>query len=312
MRLCLMIEGQEDVGWDDWVRLADTCERHGLETLFRSDHYVSVEGATERGSLDAWATIAALAERTEQLRLGTLVSPVTFRHPSVLAKMAVTADHISGGRVEIGLGAGWWDLEHRAYGFPFPSDRERLEILGEQAEIIHRQLSGERFSFQGRHYRIEELDPRPGPVQEPHPPIIFGGRAGRMSATLCARWGDEYNTISAGPEECRRRRTLVAEAWEREGRDPASLRFSLMTAAVVGSDRSEVRERTRAVGDDDPDGFAAGHPDWLIGTVDQVVDRLGALQEAGVDRVMVQHLAHRDLGMVALLGDEVAPRVASR
>jgi F420-dependent oxidoreductase-like protein len=311
MRIALMIEGQEDVGWEDWVGLAETCERHGLEALFRSDHYLSVEGETDRGSLDAWATTAALAARTERLRLGTLVSPATFRHPSVLAKMAVTVDHVSGGRVEIGIGAGWWELEHRAYGFPFPPDRERMEILAEQAEIIHRQWSGERFSFRGKHHRIDDLEALPTPVQEPHPPLIFGGRAGRTSAMLAARWGDEYNTISAGPEECRRRREVVAEAWEREGRDPETLRFSLMTGAVVGLDRREVLRRVRAVAGDDAEGFVAGNPDWVIGTVDQVVDRLGELSGAGVDRVMLQHLAHRDVEMVALLGDEVVPRVAA-
>src|SRR4051812_49546516 len=132
MRVCLMIEGQEDVGWEDWVAIARACEEHGVESLFRSDHYLSVEGRAGRGSLDAWATIAALAAVTSTVRLGTLVSPATFRHPSELAKVVVTADHVSGGRVELGLGTGWNQAEHEAYGFPFPPMGERMKMLAEQ------------------------------------------------------------------------------------------------------------------------------------------------------------------------------------
>src|SRR5438105_6801493 len=142
-----MIEGQEDVGWDDWVALAAACEENGLEGLFRSDHYLSVMGQAHRSSLDAWATISALAAVTRRIRLGTLVSPATFRHPSVLAKMAVTADHVSGGRVEVGIGAGWYPNDHTVYGFPFSDTRTRMQVLGEQLEILHRSFKEESFSF---------------------------------------------------------------------------------------------------------------------------------------------------------------------
>ena len=137
VRIALMIEGQEDVTWEDWVALADACERSGVETLFRSDHYLSVEGETERGALDAWGTINALAARTTTLRLGTMVSPTSFRHPSVLAKLATTADHVSGGRIDLGMGTGWSEIEHTAYGFPFLSMKERMDVLEEQLEIVH-------------------------------------------------------------------------------------------------------------------------------------------------------------------------------
>src|ERR687891_2843199 len=156
MRICAMIEGQEDVTWEDWVALAEACEGSGIETLFRSDHYLSVVGRRERGSLDAWGTICALAAATSTLRLGTLVSPVTFRHPSVLAKSAVTADHISGGgRVELGIGAGWLEDEHARYGFPFPATGQRIELLEEQIEIVRRQWSETGLEFRGRHYALE-------------------------------------------------------------------------------------------------------------------------------------------------------------
>src|SRR3954464_9095811 len=152
-----MIEGQEDVTWADWVALADACERLGFEALFRSDHYLSVEGQDGRGSLDAWSTICGLAAGTRSVRLGTLVSPATFRHPSVLAKSAVTADHISGGRVELGLGAGWHEPEHRTHGFPFPFLRKRMDVMAEQLEFIPRSFEEEPFSFDGQHYKIENL-----------------------------------------------------------------------------------------------------------------------------------------------------------
>src|SRR5918997_4021907 len=152
MRVALMIEGQEGVSWEQWLAIASACERSGVETLFRSDHYLSGSATFEREALDAWTTLAGLAARTSTLRLGTLVSPVTFRHPSHLAKSVATVDYISSGRVELGMGAGWMELEHRAYGFAFPPTPERLERLAEQLEIVHLQWTEERASFQGRYY----------------------------------------------------------------------------------------------------------------------------------------------------------------
>src|ERR671919_1275932 len=299
-----MVEGQEDVTWERWVALARACEEHGLDGLFRSDHYLSVFTDPARGSLDAWATLAGLAAITDRIRLGTLVSPVTFRHPSVLAKQVTTVDQISGGRVELGLGAGWHVPEHRAYGFEYPEDRVRMELLAEQLEIVHRSWSEAPLTFEGRHYRVERLHALPRPLQDPHPPLIVGGHGGRRSAALAARWADEYNMISADPAECARLRAAVEDAWEVEGRDPATLRFSLMTGSVVGEDRAEVLDRARAVmatvrETGDPEAFLRGRADtWVVGTVDQARERLRELEGAGVDRVMLQHLAPDDLGMV--------------
>src|SRR3954449_9551098 len=152
-----MIEGQEDVTWEDWIALADACERSGIGALFRSDHYVSVFGAQEHGSLDAWGTINALAARTTTLRLGTMVSPTSFRHPSVVAKLAVTADHVSGGRVSLGLGTGWSEVEHTAYGFPFLPMKERMDVLEEQLQIVRGHWGAGPFTFHGEHYTLEGL-----------------------------------------------------------------------------------------------------------------------------------------------------------
>jgi F420-dependent oxidoreductase-like protein len=309
MRICLMIEGQEDVTWDQWVAIARACEEAGLEGLFRSDHYSSVMGVEGRGSLDAWATLAALAPLTERIRLGTLVSPVTFRHPSVVAKMVVTVDQVSRGRAELGLGAGWLEAEHRAYGFPMPPTHERMDILEEQLEIVHRSWGSEIFDFQGRHYQVRGLGALPKGAQQTHPNLLVGGRAGPRSAAMAARWADEYNTVFASPELCRQRRAAVAVAWENEGRAPESLVFSLMTRGIVAETETELVRRAAAVMDrtgdsGDPRAWLEEHDaEWAVGTVDRFADKLGQWEAAGVERIMLQHLAHTDLAMVALLGE---------
>ncbi len=306
-----MIEGQEGVSWPEWQALARACEEHGVPALFRSDHYLNLDGAhPERGSLDAWATLNALAAVTTTLRLGTMVSPATFRHPSELAKLVTTADHVSGGRVELGLGAGWHEREHAAYGFPFP--RKRMDILEEQLQVVLGNWSEEPFSFAGEHYRLRDLEARPKPLQRPHPPLIMGGTAGPRSCALAARFADEYNTVFPSPAEVRERRSRVVEACERAGREP--MPFSIMTAVIAGADRHEVDERLARVArrrGDNPDALAADPPPgWVIGTVDEVEGRLRELRDAGVSRIMCQHLDHDDLELVALLGRELAPRLA--
>jgi F420-dependent oxidoreductase-like protein len=316
MRVCLMVEGQEDVTFPQWLALTEACERHGLEGLFRSDHYESVMGRRERGSLDAWTTLAALAARTSRIRLGTLVSPATFRHPSVLAKSVVTVDHVSGGRVELGIGAGWHDGEHRAYGFEFPPTATRMARLAEQLEIITRSWTEEAFSFQGEHYQVQDLRALPKPVQRPRPTLLVGGRAGPKSLALAARWADEYNTTGVPHEELGARHRALVDAWRDAGRDPETARLSLMTTCIVGRDRAEANERARRVlavigVDAAVDEVVEGRPNWLLGTVEQVVERLRGLESAGVSRVMLQHLDHADVEMVEVLGEVAATMAAS-
>ena len=311
MRVCLMIEGQEDVTWEQWLALAGACEEHGLEGLFRSDHYESVMGMRERGSLDAWATLAALAARTSRIRLGTLVSPATFRHPSVLAKMVATVDHVSGGRVELGLGAGWHEGEHRAYGFEFPPTPVRMERLAEQLEIVTRSWTEDAVDFQGRHYQVQDLRALPKPVQRPRPTLLVGGGAGPKSLALAARWADEYDTVGVPLEELPERHGKLSEAWREAGRDPETARLSLMTTCVAGRDQAEVTERVGRVlavtgSDDSVAEVIDARPNWLLGTVEQLAERLQALEAAGISRVMLQHLDHRDTEMVAVLGEVAA------
>jgi F420-dependent oxidoreductase-like protein len=307
-----MIEGQEGVSWEQWVALATGCEEHGIPTLFRSDHYMNLDGRhPERGSLDAWATLNALAAVTTTVRLGTMVSPATFRHPSELAKVVATADHVSGGRVELGLGAGWHEREHEAYGFPFADTRTRVDVLEEQLQIVVGSWTQAPFSFSGAHYTLTDLDAQPKPVQSPRPPLIMGGSAGPRSAALAARYADEYNTPFATLQDVSTRKAAVTNACEAAGRDP--LPFSIMTGFLVGADEAELRDRAARLGErigSTADALLKDPPEaWIFGTTDRAAEQLAALRDAGVHRVMCQNLLHDDLDVLALIA-ELAPGVA--
>jgi F420-dependent oxidoreductase-like protein len=312
MELCLMIEGQEGVTWSHWLALARTCEEHGISTLYRSDHYLNLDGEhPERGSLDAWATLSALAAVTTTIRLGTLVSPATFRHPSTLAKMVATADQISHGRIELGLGAGWHEQEHSAYGFEFPDARTRMEVLEEQLQIVLGNWSDGSFSFVGEHYVLSDLDAQPKPVQRPHPPLILGGRARPRSAALAARFADEYNIYDVTVEEAQERMTKVTEACEDFGRAPIPV--SVMVAVVTGADDADLKRRVARTAE--VTGFSAeqllGEPPagWIVGSLPEVAEELHRFAQLGIDRVICQHNSHEDLEFIALLGDHLAPLV---
>ena len=316
MRVCLMIEGQEGVSWREWMALAETCEEAGLEALFRSDHYLSMFDQDKSGSLDAWATLSGLGATTSKLRLGTMVSPATFRHPSALAKTVVTADHISGGRVELGLGAGWFEREHSGYGFEFADTRTRIKVLAEQLEIVHGQWTSDNFDFRGDHYTIESLNALPKPLQKPHPPLIMGGAGKKGSVELAARWADEYNTVGPTLERCSELRNDLDEACRRRGREPSTLALSVMTTGIVGADRTEFEDRvTRMLevtnNDERPDDYVQqNRSTQVLGTVDEAIESLRAYEASGVERIMLQHLHHRDLDMVKLLGQILVPAVA--
>jgi alkanesulfonate monooxygenase SsuD/methylene tetrahydromethanopterin reductase-like flavin-dependent oxidoreductase (luciferase family) len=304
-----MIEGQEGVTWEHWVGLASACEEHGVEALFRSDHYIS--GFDEqRPVLDAWSTIAGLAAKTTRLELGTLVSPVTFRYPSVLARAAATADEISGGRVTLGIGAGWMEREHAAYGFDFMTAKERVVRLAEQVEIVHDLLRRDRVDFEGTHYQLHDA---PG-LGRPNLPLLVGGSAKPGTTGPAVRFADEYNTLFANVDESRARKQMLDEACERAGRDPGTLRYSLMAPCVVGRDDRELRESARRIGarfGRTPEEVLVRYREYgPVGTVEQVIERLHQVEELGFERVMLQHLAHEDLDTVALIGRELVPAVA--
>lgn len=317
MRVCLMLEGQEGVTWERWIAFAEVCERLGLEGLFTSDHYYSVVDAPGRGSNDAWTILAGLAARTARLRLGTLVSPATFRHPTALAKVATTVDHISNGRVEIGMGTGWWAEEHRTHGFPFLTASERFELFEEQVEIVHGLLTKERFSFESPHYAIQDCVFLHKPVQRPHPPIIAGGRvAGPRMQRVVARYADEFNTVGGTPQEVRERFGRIRDGLDAAGRDQAEVTTSLMTWYYLGQTDAEWRARLERSRANDPSAappgehLAAAERDCIVGTPERAVDRLREYAAAGVQRVFLNHDLFDDLEMLELLAAQVVPAVS--
>jgi alkanesulfonate monooxygenase SsuD/methylene tetrahydromethanopterin reductase-like flavin-dependent oxidoreductase (luciferase family) len=302
MKLAVMVEGQEGVLWPDWLALAEAAETGGYDALLRSDHYFSVASQAERGALDAWGTVNALAAVTSRIGLGTLVSPVTFRPAAVLAKLALTADHISGGRIEVGLGTGWWQEEHERYGFPFPPMKERMDELERQLAEVTRFWA----------------ETPPAPVSQPRPRVLLGGQAKTRAARLAATYADEYNFVMGGADTVREGAERLRAACEAAGRDPATLRLSVMTGFVTGADEAAVRaygERMMAWEGESGDVGAwlqarrdDGH--WLVGTPEQLVEQLQALAAAGVERVALQHNLFQDLDVLALIARDVLPAVA--
>jgi len=305
MKVCLVIEGQEGVGWDEWLALARATEDAGLDGLFRSDHYTSFHGPPG-AALDAWATIVALASATRDLRLGTLVSPATFRHPSELARVVVTADHVSGGRIEVGVGAGWFENEHRQNGFAFPDVSERFEQFAEYVEILMRSWSAETFDFRGSHYTLEGQRALPAPVQIPHPPVIVGGRGGRRSRALAAEFAQEYNVGFFSLDECRRIRHELDEACRDRDRDPSTLGMSLMTLVALGENADESRERLGRMSA----RFSGPESLCHAGTVDEMATLLEQFEDAGVTRVFLQHPDREDTHAIQLMG-QLAARLDS-
>lgn len=308
MGLRLMIETQEGVTWEQWRAIAAACERNGIEGLFASDHYEPVLTSTEDGSHDVWTTLAALAATTSSLRIGALVSPAGFRHPSNLARIVTTIDHVSGGRVELGLGSGSHAGDFAHFGFPYPSLGARMAGLAEQLEIIHRQWTEDQVSFEGEHYRLVNSRARPFPVQQPRPPIIVGGVAGSATVVPAVRFADEYNTWRPTLAEVRRRKARVVDACEQAGRAPSSLIYSVLTPAVLGASASAVRDGIGALmafyeAPGEPADFIAANRDvWIFGTVDEARRRIAQLVDAGADRIYLDHRHHSDVDAIELFG----------
>jgi len=312
MRFALMTEPQQGLSYDEVLAIARTAEDAGFEAYFRSDHYASFPGASGLPTTDAWATMAGLARETTRIALGTLVSPVTFRLPGNLAKVVATVAEMSGGRIELGVGAGWHEGEHRQLGLPFPSTRQRFDMLEEELAILHglwTQPDG--WSFDGHHWQVSEALFRPRPQSPPgtrHPNLLVGGDGGPRMARLVARYADEFNLVSASAARAVAAYERVRAACVEIGRDPGEVVYSAMTGVLVGEDEADVRRRAeelvRVVGSgQDADGWLAERRDrWVLGTPDQARRRVAQLEEAGVQRVMLQDFLPRDLEMVRLLG----------
>jgi F420-dependent oxidoreductase-like protein len=307
LTLRVFTEPQQGASYDDLLAVAREAERLDFDAFFRSDHFLSMgPGSGEPGPTESWVTLAGLARDTERIRLGTMVTAATFRLPGPLAIAVATVDAMSGGRVELGLGAGWFEDEHRAYGVPFPSTRERFDRLEEQLAIVTGLWTtpvGERFDFQGRHYQLSDSPALPKPVQRPRPPVIVGGFGKRRTPALAARYADEFNVAFAPLGDFRTLVAAVADACERAGRDPSSMTWSTAQVLCCGEDEEAYRRRAAAIGRE-PDQLRATA---LAGTVAEVTDKLGTFADGGAQRVYLQVLDLSDLDHLRLVAAEVAP-----
>jgi alkanesulfonate monooxygenase len=308
MDLRIFTEPQQGASYDELRAVAVTAEELGFDAFFRSDHYLDMDSARPPGPSDAWVTLAALARDTSTIRLGTLLTSATFRLPGPLAISVANVDDMSGGRVELGLGAGWYEAEHTAYGIPFPDTGTRFDRLEEQLEVITglwTTPADERFSFHGKHYTLEDSPALPKPVQSPRPPLIVGGKGKRRTPALAARFADEFNIPFESVEFSRGQFERVRAACEEAGRDPGSLVCSNALVLTLGADEDEFRRRAAAV-DREP---AELREHGLAGSPAEAVDILGRYAEAGATRVYLQVLDITDLDHLELVASEVAPQL---
>lgn len=309
MELRIFTEPQQGADYGRLLAVARATEQLGFDAFFRSDHYLGMgDGDGLPGPTDAWLTLAGLALQTSRIRLGTLMSPITFRYPGPLAVSVAQVDEMSGGRVELGLGAGWFEAEHRAYGIPFPPAAERFDRLEEQLAILTGLWEtpvGQRFSFAGKFYPVTDSPALPKPVQRPHPPILIGGRGPRRTPQLAARYADEFNVAFVSIEQTAAVFGRVREACQAAGRDPGSLVYSAGHTVCCGRDEAELARRAEAIGWD----LATQRAEGLVGTPDEIVDRLGAFAELGTTRFYLQVLDLHDLDHLELIASEVLPQV---
>ncbi|MDA8275911.1 MAG: LLM class F420-dependent oxidoreductase [Actinomycetota bacterium] len=307
MDLRIFVEPQQGTTYAEQCRVAQAAELLGFDAFFRSDHYVAMGGDGLPGPTDAWVTLAGLACETSRIRLGTLVTSATFRLPGPLAIAVAQVDAMSVGRVELGLGAGWYEREHTAYGIPFPPLGERFERLEEQLAVVTGLWSapeGETYSYDGRHYRLVDSPALPKPVQRPGPPVIVGGAGARRTPRLAARYAAELNVPFASADDTAAQFDRGRAACEAVGRDPATLVRSAAQVVCCGADDAEVARRADAIGRPVDELRRNG----LCGTTDEVTEGLARLAAAGAERVYLQFLALDDLDHLELIGEQVLPR----
>jgi F420-dependent oxidoreductase-like protein len=308
VQLRIFTEPQMGATYDDLLAVARRAEEAGFDAFFRSDHYLTMGGDGQPGPTDAWVTLAGLARETSRIRLGTLMTAATFRLPGPLAIAVAQVDQMSGGRVELGIGAGWFEAEHTAYGIPFPSLGERFDRYEEQLAVIAglwNTPTGETFDFEGAHYRLSGSPALPKPVQEGGVPIVVGGAGGKRTPRLAARYASEFNVPFASVEDNARLFTGVRQACQETGRDPESMVYSSALVLCVGKDEAEIARRAAAIGRDVDELRAHG----VAGTPAEAVDVLGRYAEAGSQRVYLQVLDLADLDHLDLVATEVAPQL---
>ena len=301
----VFVEPQQGASYADQLAVAQAAESLGYSAFFRSDHYLAMSGDGQPGPTDSWVTLGGIARETSTIRLGTLVTSATFRYPGPLAIAVAQVDEMSGGRVEFGLGTGWFEKEHLAYAIPFPPLRERFARLTEQLELITGLWTaplGETFDYAGAHYAVNESPALPKPVQRPHPPIIIGGSGAKRTPSLVATFADEYNVPFAPIDTITTQLDRVREAVDAVGRPADSMTYSAAFVVCAGRDDAEIAKRADAIGRE-VDEVRSNSP--LAGTPAQIVDQLGPYVEIGLQRVYLQLLDISDLDHLQLFADEV-------
>jgi F420-dependent oxidoreductase-like protein len=301
----VFVEPQQGATYGDQLAVAKAAEQLGYSAFFRSDHYVAMAGDGLPGPTDSWVTLGGIARETSSIRLGTLVSSATFRYPGPLAISVAQVDEMSGGRVEFGLGAGWFEAEHKAYAIPFPPLGERFDRLSEQLDVITglwTTPTGETFDYSGTHYTVADSPALPKPVQAPHPPIVIGGSGAKRTPALTAKFASEFNAAFASLDEVKTQYGRVTAALADAGRAPDSLVYSAAFVVCAGRDESEIARRAAAIGRE-VDELRSNSP--LAGTPAEIVDRLDAFAEAGVQRVYLQLLDMSDLDHLELFAGKV-------
>lgn len=318
MDLGVMIEGQEGLTWDRWKRVVRATEDLGFESLWRSDHFFSLMGDRKQEALETFVSLVHAAEATRRIRFGTLVCSVTFRHPSLLARMAAQVDQLSEGRFVLGVGAGWNVPEHEAFGLPFPPIGERMDMLDESIRVMRALWSDGAATFEGRHYRLKDAVCHPKPAQRPLP-LLVGGSGEKRTLRIVAEHADEWNAVGVDIEGYRRKREVLARHCADVGRDPATIRHSQMCAFVIGRDEAAQRRHLEAMtgggtlfGMEPQQALERMRGHWLIGTPAQIVEELGRREEAGITRVMLQHLAIDHVEALELMASDVLPKVGTR
>lgn len=303
----VFVEPQQGASYDDQVSVAKAAEALGFSAFFRSDHYVAMAGDGLPGPTDSWVTLGGIARETSRIRLGTLVTSATFRYPGPLAISVAQVDAMSGGRVDFGIGAGWFEAEHRAYAIPFPGLGERFERLEEQLEIITgmwQTPAGETFDYSGNHYRVVDSPALPKPLQQPYPPIVIGGGGPKRTPALAARFASEFNLAFPTLDFTRLQYARVRDAVASAGRSPSDLTYSAAFVVCAARDDAELHRRAAAISRE-VDELRANTP--LVGTPGEIADRLGAFADAGVERVYLQVLDLADLDHLELFASEVIP-----
>jgi F420-dependent oxidoreductase-like protein len=319
VNLGVMIEGQEGLTWERWRRIIETADTNGFNSVWRSDHLFSLMGSPDRNCIALWPSLNEVGYRSSRLEYGQLVSPISFRHPVHLAIDAVAADELSGGRFLLGVGAGWNENEHKAFGFPLPPLKERMDRFEEGLKVLTLLLSGEKVSFQGTYYQLDEAQSRPAPTRGSKVPIVIGGGGEKRTLRLVAEYADEWNITPATLEAYAAKVDVLTRHCDDVGRDPGTIRRSIMLGHIIGRNQDELKRRAASIQkvfnaptDAEPEELISHFRErgMLVGAPEEIVEQIQARAEQGIERIMLQTHDQTDMEALELFASEVMPHIS--